>query len=139
MFKFMSYKCTVSFNTQPPEGGWIYGSRLSVGRGCFNTQPPEGGWVSDPVYGEQGRYVSTHSRPKAAGVFGYFCTHFLQRFNTQPPEGGWLNEPPNVHKTECFNTQPPEGGWCRCTHRRSVRDSFNTQPPEGGWVQKKKR
>ena len=32
----------------------------------FNTQPPEGGWAAyDPQY-EWG-YVSTHSRPKAAG------------------------------------------------------------------------
>ena len=33
----------------------------------FNTQPPEGGWTSprgvEPIY----FYVSTHSRPKAAG------------------------------------------------------------------------
>ena len=34
----------LSFNTQPPEGGWIL--RLTL-RGIslrFNTQPPEGGW-----------------------------------------------------------------------------------------------
>ena len=33
--------------------------------------------------------VSTHSRPKAAGI--YFDFHFLFpfSFNTQPPEGGW--------------------------------------------------
>ena len=35
----------ISFNTQPPEGGWpflpTYHKRVS----CFNTQPPEGGWV----------------------------------------------------------------------------------------------
>ncbi|WP_410000212.1 hypothetical protein [Neisseria sicca] len=34
----------------------------------FNTQPPEGGWMS-PI-GFQARVpVSTHSRPKAAGRF----------------------------------------------------------------------
>ena len=33
---------------------------------CFNTQPPEGGW--DPhFFGFFFDFVSTHSRPKAAG------------------------------------------------------------------------
>ena len=38
-----------SFNTQPPEGGWItkdYSYRLFV---SFNTQPPEGGWMTGQV------------------------------------------------------------------------------------------
>ena len=37
-----------SFNTQPPEGGWLnrsYDSFLNTG---FNTQPPEGGWAMIP-------------------------------------------------------------------------------------------
>ena len=37
--------------------------------GGFNTQPPEGGWVS--IFGVQRavmKEVSTHSRPKAAGM-----------------------------------------------------------------------
>ena len=34
-----------SFNTQPPEGGWLSKSPFSLEIGkCFNTQPPEGGW-----------------------------------------------------------------------------------------------
>ena len=35
---------------------------------CFNTQPPEGGWGGNAS--ERNRYciVSTHSRPKAAGI-----------------------------------------------------------------------
>ena len=36
-------------------------------RGCFNTQPPEGGWAR--TYRLTAfAYVSTHSRPKAAGT-----------------------------------------------------------------------
>ena len=54
------------FNTQPPEGGWgnlrIYASYDS----CFNTQPPEGGWGL-PINTLSCVFVSTHSRPKAAG------------------------------------------------------------------------
>ena len=43
-----------------------------------------------------GYVVSTHSRPKAAGLFadalggGYFG------FNTQPPEGGWAFRRPEI-------------------------------------------
>ena len=33
--------------------------------------------------------VSTHSRPKAAGSALFTFLKFLFRFNTQPPEGGW--------------------------------------------------
>ena len=56
-----------SFNTQPPEGGWRYGGcRTRPTRG-FNTQPPEGGWRDERE--ERVHYVvSTHSRPKAAGL-----------------------------------------------------------------------
>ena len=36
-----------------------------------------------------GDIVSTHSRPKAAGVWQRPSQRRLSRFNTQPPEGGW--------------------------------------------------
>ena len=57
---------TCCFNTQPPEGGWIY-QRCNAGRLiCFNTQPPEGGWKN--LLNPQIPFlVSTHSRLKAAG------------------------------------------------------------------------
>ena len=79
----------VGFNTQPPEGGWM-GYR--VGLQCFssfqhtaarrrlaapktnpvptqgfNTQPPEGGWLCSKLDVNHFGFVSTHSRPKAAG------------------------------------------------------------------------
>ena len=57
---------------------------------CFNTQPPEGGWL----YGRDGAVrlilVSTHSRPKAAGYIAQQEFVEFSSFNTQPPEGGWL-------------------------------------------------
>ena len=34
-----------SFNTQPPEGGWLLYTFLFPFVKSFNTQPPEGGWV----------------------------------------------------------------------------------------------
>ena len=32
------------FNTQPPEGGWIWDCDRFHTNKRFNTQPPEGGW-----------------------------------------------------------------------------------------------
>ena len=42
----------------------------SLGERGFNTQPPEGGWA--PVRAMRHRFqVSTHNRPKAAGISSY--------------------------------------------------------------------
>ena len=145
----------MSFNTQPPEGGWAFGL---VKRGAalgFNTQPPEGGWHN------------------AAGSSVHHDS-----FNTQPPEGGWKLLRRAWTRRVCFNTQPPEGGWagnfwaycigqvsthsrpkaagrvitsfvaasCVFQHTAARRRlgrpekrlhtaaGFNTQPPEGGWL-----
>ena len=122
------------FNTQPPEGGWLYEFRLIAVLGRFNTQPPEGGWIK-----------------------GRLLIAYLYSFNTQPPEGGWAKHlaTPMQHylvsthsrpkaaggsqrhgriAIASFNTQPPEGGWALSTRPRLPPKSFNTQPPEGGWV-----
>ena len=37
---------------------------------CFNSQPPEGGWLAWGGKGVFIKIVSTHSRPKAAGLTG---------------------------------------------------------------------
>ena len=71
--------CTGSFNTQPPEGGWIFDRPCSRPRDCFNTQPPEGGWTID-----------IHARGHTGS------------FNTQPPEGGWLVRCPEIVRTDEF-------------------------------------
>ena len=97
----------------------------------FNTQPPEGGWLLLAGSLELGE-VSTHSRPKAAGFCwqvrwswakfqhtaarrrlesGKTVIKTLHSFNTQPPEGGWVESLPSATQVESFNTQPPEGGW----------------------------
>ena len=107
------YTSMVSTHSRPKAAG----SSLSIKKTLkprFNTQPPEGGWgyltLSDyakmlfqhtaarrrlgRVLGR--RYpmgVSTHSRPKAAGVTYRLPTSPSYRFNTQPPEGGWRPPP----------------------------------------------
>ena len=145
---------SISFNTQPPEGGWGKMRDDCGASSGFNTQPPEGGWFQ----GQKSR-------------------RFWLSFNTQPPEGGWALTATRFRRLLCFNTQPPEGGWAvrpsacrffrlfqhtaarrrlgRCRHRRDPRvlfqhtaarrrlvfrcppvyplRGFNTQPPEGGW------
>ncbi len=57
----------LSFNTQPPEGGWVPISSIARSHNGFNTQPPEGGWVGGQAVALVVRPVSTHSRLKAAG------------------------------------------------------------------------
>ena len=56
------------FNTQPPEGGWKLTKSLPSEWSGFNTQPPEGGWLPPVSTGLLVKYVSTHSRLKAAGL-----------------------------------------------------------------------
>ena len=98
------------FNTQPPEGGWVWHRLYGCSCGCFNTQPPEGGWHSSPP-----------------------SWRYHQSFNTQPPEGGWI-VPLELSYFVCsFNTQPPEGGWPTARCWAFPQGCFNTQPPEGGW------
>ena len=78
-----------SFNTQPPEGGWECSTQHHPPLSSFNTQPPEGGWLQKTDNTAGFRTVSTHSRPKAAGVNLTCCKKVKTCFNTQPPEGGW--------------------------------------------------
>ena len=77
-----------SFNTQPPEGGWLIAIQRPSFGVCFNTQPPEGGW-RQAVSVCRLLAVSTHSRPKAAGKVLNMDFQRIVSFNTQPPEGGW--------------------------------------------------
>ena len=78
------------FNTQPPEGGWKQICVCLLVMRCFNTQPPEGGWCKSDKARQNFTPVSTHSRPKAAGLLFQAYVPISLRFNTQPPEGGWI-------------------------------------------------
>ena len=100
----------------------------------FNTQPPEGGWASLRLKKTHLRRVSTHSRPKAAGITAWLVSPTLGKFQHTAARrrlgiihsstnnkrrfqhtaarrrlGGRMNAPPKW--SACFNTQPPEGGW----------------------------
>ena len=62
---------------------------LNVTLDSFNSQPPEGGWLGNAV-AWCNDHVSTHSRPKAAGKHSGTSTSQKNSFNSQPPEGGWV-------------------------------------------------
>ena len=89
-----------SFNSQPPEGGWRDKTFLTSCFNCFNSQPPEGGW--ELIKLSTFRYwVSTHSRPKAAGyelrmlVLGYMqfqLTAARRRLDTTPKQARKLTK-----------------------------------------------
>ena len=144
-----------SFNTQPPEGGWRSNKSIVGITTRFNTQPPEGGWLLKIPHIYPPCYVSTHSRPKAAGRVGRTAKNLCFCFNTQPPEGGWrdlyvlrylslvsTHSRPKAAGTELPETELPEtvsthsrpkaaGRLCEPPERPGR--GFNTQPPEGGW------
>ena len=87
---------------------------LSV-NGSFNTQPPEGGWVNAQDMDLNQIIVSTHSRPKAAGVARVQAGGSVQSFNTQPPEGGWLAEAEKLVNRIRVSThsRPKAAGWLK--------------------------
>ncbi len=79
--------------------------------------------------------VSTHSRPKAAGFETFLAVFYLLCFNTQPPEGGWApsidgNPTPFVVSTH----SRPKAAGCVLNACLIQQVGFNTQPPEGGWA-----
>ena len=100
------------FNTQPPEGGWFFRPHFKPGnvgfqhtaarrrlatcthapspRSGFNTQPPEGGWGINYCR-DCLRVVSTHSRPKAAGLADAAMHTFMPVSTHSRPKAAGFN------------------------------------------------
>ena len=101
----------------------------------FNTQPPEGGWIFQRVLFFR-TAVSTHSRPKAAGAFiDQISFSFHVSTHSRPKAAGSTAQPQGCNK-DCFNTQPPEGGWfsiAKIASRRS-RVSTHSRPKAAGML-----
>ena len=77
----------------------------------FNTQPPEGGWGLPPSQLSRFFHVSTHSRPKAAGV-AVILDGVPKAFqHTAARRRLVVNRVAACRVIHSFNTQPPEGGW----------------------------
>ncbi len=99
----------------------------------FNSQPPEGGWLSGMLVANSVLTVSTHSRPKAAGPqctgeddYSYVSTH------SRPKAAGLELGSDFDHKAVSTHSRPKAAGSPRIFYQRPQK-SFNSQPPEGGW------
>ena len=144
------------FNTQPPEGGW-YGLVLPVDHDIWFQHTAARRrldfrrWVR-----QHNKFVSTHSRPKAAGLISLIIVYPVrvsthsrpkaagtayQRQQTQVQFqhtaarrrlGGHfvITEPPTSVST---HSRPKAAGKYE-SRARSQKLCFNTQPPEGGWL-----
>ena len=130
--RFLAAAC---FNTQPPEGGWVgRADGVEVAGACFNTQPPEGGWGETLFQNKAERVVSTHSRPKAAGMRVMRGRSACWSFNTQPPEGGWARPCTAGRSGKRFQHTAARRRLGGITQTPYIKQAgFNTQPPEGGW------
>ena len=146
----------LSFNTQPPEGGWLVHSRLFAAATLFQHTAARRRLGRDDVSCLKSLKVSTHSRPKAAGCRVWLVNIPEPGFNTQPPEGGWgfvmcwVSRPSGFQHTAArrrladsqrryaqnkqvsTHSRPKAAGFLLLTYV-CVSLSFNTQPPEGGW------
>ena len=59
---------------------------------CFNTQPPEGGWAVGNCQ-RLSAFVSTHSRPKAAGiVIIYVARAIMVSTHSRPKAAGTVGQ-----------------------------------------------
>ena len=121
----------IGFNTQPPEGGWLLLWRLQMRQRRFNTQPPEGGWVLNAVI-IAWLQVSTHSRPKAAGPShtnrcrqNYVSTH-------SRPKAAGLPAAYNHNYTDVSTHSRPKAAGPFFWRLKDGWCCFNAQPPEGG-------
>ena len=151
------------FNTQPPEGGWSPDLVAEFNLSGFNTQPPEGGWLilvlvimtlhskfqhtaarrrlAVLLAKRSGRRpVSTHSRPKAAGmdtVKSLAPELMFQHTAARRRLGFWVF----LHSfltTVSTHSRPKAAGF-RAIRQAVHSNSFNTQPPEGGWLFRQNR
>ena len=121
------------FNTQPPEGGWRLANDGWRYRCRFNTQPPEGGWFRagescagdclfqhtaarrrlEDVRHAQHRYwwVSTHSRPKAAGREVYRASlNTLVSTHSRPKAAGEANRHHGITANVSTHSRPKAAG-----------------------------
>ena len=127
----------MSFNTQPPEGGWavFWGSDVPSTSVSTHSRPKAAGRFYERCWlmGSPAAFQHTAARRRLVGFGSYFCLYGLVSTHSRPKAAGIRTCRKGLY-TACFNTQPPEGGWLlrvRTLFRRML--CFNTQPPEGGW------
>ena len=80
------------------------------------------------------KFVSTHSRPKAAGCRCGQRGAIRGRFQLTAARRRLARKPAQPQPKRRFNSQPPEGGWAMAAATAGGASRFNSQPPEGGWA-----
>ena len=146
----------ICFNTQPPEGGWMAGYYAQEDKAQFQHTAARRRLVHLIPNLCRPQNVSTHSRPKAAGMVETRRCLSMVCFNTQPPEGGWIllmrdflfprrvsthSRPKaaghGLHPRIAYNNKFQHTAARRRLGLRIKAGTrilgFNTQPPEGGW------
>ena len=100
----------------------------------FNTQPPEGGWEFGLPVPELIE-VSTHSRPKAAGLPNHLQPLFTMVSTHSRPKAAGVDSRHIPGQAVCFNTQPPEGGWAAKASPKAGRGvSTHSRPKAAGFL-----
>ena len=106
----------------------------------FNTQPPEGGWVSWFVFKRQ-IVVSTHSRPKAAGIDG--TDEAIQSEFQHTAARRRLESPVHVIKDEAkvsTHSRPKAAGGFEAARKSTEAVSTHSRPKAAGsWSHSKTR
>ena len=80
------------------------------------------------------KWVSTHSRLKAAGDTSFLYRSNTSGFNTQPPEGGWASLTFGTLRNVVSTHSRLKAAGRKMAKTAAASPSFNTQPPEGGWL-----
>ena len=123
-----------SFNTQPPEGGWADISGSTRHMTPFQHTAARRRLGHCPRLGAAGDRVSTHSRPKAAGVayaVRKHLRHWFQHTAARRRLGFGLSSFSTISSVSTHSRPKAAGGVF--TVLLAIKNSFNTQPPEGGW------
>ena len=94
---------------------------------------PKAAGIGSKLYEFQG-VVSTHSRPKAAGYCARVKAKRVDGFNSQPPEGGWFaRKTLKAHQQKFQLTAARRRLGLLIREELLLLPCFNSQPPEGGW------
>ena len=99
----------------------------------FNSQPPEGGWLAQYAAHEC-EDVSTHSRPKAAGLMSLHPNPVSDVSTHSRPKAAGSNDGRDFEAViVSTHSRPKAAGISRSSAKWSTY-RFNSQPPEGGWA-----
>ena len=122
-----------SFNTQPPEGGWRPVAEPAIHQAVSTHSRPKAAGLT-PSSPDRSMAVSTHSRPKAAGPEHRRLPGVEQSFQHTAARRRLAIPPKSRRKWRCVSTHSrPKAAGAAHGWPTPLTSCFNTQPPEGGW------